>query len=194
MSGDNTASRAEITCAVCGTHFTIKQSHAHTRRFCSRSCYVASVHLRADDFETYFWKRVRKTPTCWEWTGIRGTAGLRYGIVRRPHDGIKDEVAHRTSWRMHFGEIPAGMFVCHHCDNPICVRPDHLFLGTQIDNMADMARKERQAHRKLTAEDVREIRRRHDSGESQSSIAADYPISRRSIGKVTQRLNWRHVE
>lgn len=194
MPANNTSPHVELVCGVCGTGFAVKHSHAHRRRFCSRPCYIAAIHRRADDFEAYFWKRVQKTPTCWEWTGMRGTAGLRYGIVRRPHDGIKDEVAHRTSWRMHFGEIPDGMFVCHHCDNPLCVRPDHLFLGTQTDNMTDMARKERSAAAKLTADDVREIRRRFANGESQSSIAADYPISRRSIGKVTQRIHWRHVE
>ena len=77
---------------------------------------------------------------CWLWVGTRLTAG--YGQVGG--GGSKRlELAHRASWRLHFGEIPAGLHVLHSCDTPPCVNPDHLFLGTRSDNMRDCASKGR---------------------------------------------------
>lgn len=92
--------------------------------------------------EVRFWRRVDKTDDCWLWTG--GSNGLGYGVF-----GIatgQTMGAHRYSWQIVFGPIPDGMFVCHQCDTPACVRPDHLFLGTHEDNMVDMVSKGRQAY------------------------------------------------
>lgn len=87
---------------------------------------------------------VRKTRKCWECTGstVRG----RYGHFRRaPSNGGGMIYAHRYSWLFFKGEIPAGLYVLHRCDNPRCVNPKHLFIGTQQDNMNDMKNKGRQA-------------------------------------------------
>ena len=77
---------------------------------------------------------------CWNWTGPKNEKAYGRLIVRI--DGIKKTVrAHRLSWRLHRGEIPDGLWVLHSCDNPSCVNPDHLWLGTHLENMADMRKK-----------------------------------------------------
>lgn len=89
--------------------------------------------------EERFWRYVDKTDECWTWTGGRINGG--YGCFSV--DGETNVAAHRFSYQLHNGEIPAGLVVCHRCDNPPCVRPDHLFLGTQLDNVRDMFSKGR---------------------------------------------------
>lgn len=86
-----------------------------------------------------FWAHVAKGDGCWEYTGARGTFG--YGNVNI--GASRYDRAHRVSWRLTHGAIPGGMQVLHRCDNPPCVRPDHLFLGTPSDNVRDMMGKAR---------------------------------------------------
>lgn len=88
-----------------------------------------------------FWAKVSKSDNCWEWTAALHDSG--YGIFGTGDKRV--DRAHRISWRLVNGDIPAGLFVCHHCDNRKCIRPDHLFLGTNDDNRADMVRKGRQS-------------------------------------------------
>lgn len=98
--------------------------------------------------EDRFWAKVDKSGDCWVWTASVFRERLGYGKFQTGSNRGESRVAyaHRVSWELHFGPIPNGLFVCHHCDNPPCVRPDHLFLGTAADNVRDMDRKGRDRH------------------------------------------------
>jgi hypothetical protein len=140
---------------------------------------------------------VEKTDGCWLWTGNKTSAG--YGIIRlrgRIHD-----YAHRYSWQSINGSIPEGLEICHDCDTPACVRPDHLFLGTHGDNMADASRKgrmhpgEHNYNAKLTDDQVRQIRKLYTGKKGQSTkIARLFPVSRKTVEAVGKRKTWRSVE
>lgn len=101
-----------------------------------------------------FWAKVKVGDGCWEWVANRNPAG--YGLLKVEGRMMS---AHRLSWELLRGRIPDGIQVLHHCDNPSCIRPDHLFLGTQSDNLNDMVRK----GRGLTAEQQAAIR--HPKGD-----------------------------
>ena len=100
-----------------------------------------------------FERHVQRGDGCWNWGGY--LMKKNYGFTRIGGRGSKGVLAHRLSWMLHFGEIPDGLHVCHKCDNPSCVRPDHLFLGTNQDNILDrVAKKRSSTHlKKLTRDE-----------------------------------------
>lgn len=144
----------------------------------------------------------RNSSECWEWSGPVGPFGHGKWMIYRPpwrwHIG-----AHRFSY-MHFvGNIPDGIFVCHHCDNARCCNPDHLFLGTALDNSEDMVAKGRTPHgsqmpnAKLTEDDVREIRsmyRVREPGRTIPDLAERYGVSTALIYNIVSGKKWRHVK
>lgn len=151
------------------------------------------------DLEDRFWNKVRIGDGCWEWTGNRTRTG--HGYFWR--DG-RNQIASRVVWEMERGPIPDGLWVLHDCpggDNPSCVRPGHLRLGTHQDNVDDMCRKGRQrscqgesaARAKLTADTVRQIRAKRADGESLRVIAAAFGVNFSAVWKVVRGLTWRHV-
>ena len=130
---------------------------------------------------------------CVLWTGPLHSWG--YGTLEYKGKGYQ---AHRVSWALRNGPIPAGLFVCHKCDVPACVNPDHLFLGTHDDNMADKKAKGRAwSHKgeankraKLTAAAVLAIRA---DGRVAREVAADYGISRTLVWGIKHRQTWKHI-
>jgi hypothetical protein len=132
-----------------------------------------------------FWAKVDKSGECWEWRGALQTKG--YGVIRI--DG-RLQLTHRVSHDLEVGPVE-GLNVLHRCDNPKCVRPSHLFLGTQADNMTDKASKGR-ASKKLTAEDVRYIKAA--TGVPYKDLAWLFHVDPTLISQIMRGKIWRHVE
>lgn len=176
-------------CPQCGVMFPRSKKNPHIR-FCSHAC---SVEAQRRPIANRLWTKVNKTDGCWEWTGSTGkTSG--YGVIQ--YNG-KQTQPHRVAWELEYGTIPPGMYICHHCDNRLCVRPDHLFVGTPKENTADMiakgrvARGNRMPQTKLTPDDVRAIRA---STESYKIIAARYGIRDMYVYEIRSRRVWKHID
>lgn len=110
--------------------------------YCTKLCYRDSPKA----IEERFWAGVKKTETCWIWTRANNGGDGRthiYGVMSRGRRGEGLIRTHRYSWELHNGSIPEGLCALHRCDEPLCVRPDHLFLGTLKDNTQDMVTKGR---------------------------------------------------
>jgi hypothetical protein len=125
---------------------------------------------------------------CWLWTaGTTKNPTHKYGTF---FIGGGNVPAHRVSWTLHRGKIPDEMKVLHKCDTPLCVNPDHLFLGTQLENVMDSVRKRRHEPRKFSDEDIKAIRQ---DTRLQRIIAADYGVSRSMITMIKLNQYWKHV-
>lgn len=144
-----------------------------------------------------FWQyTIKRGPDdCWLWVGARfGANG--YGALQVNERALR---AHRIAWEMHNGPIPSDRIVCHTCDNPPCVNPAHLYLGTHASNAADKVRRGRvnpsvgggTRPTKLTPKDIAEIR---SAPGRLAEIAAKYGVSRSQISRVKLRQNWRHIK
>lgn len=140
--------------------------------------------------EEKFWPHVEKGDGCWTWRGpIEGDGYGRVYVNRSTH--VR---AHRVSWEIHRGPIPEGMQVCHHCDNPPCVNPEHLFLGDTFDNIFDAAKKKRM-RRKLTDREVAEIRALVARGLPIATISRMYGVVRSHVrGLADQRCRTASAE
>jgi hypothetical protein len=135
---------------------------------------------------------------CWVWTGKRDHHG--YGLIMAH---AKTQRAPRVAWALLRGEIPDGLHICHHCDNPPCVNPDHLFLGTAADNSHDHWRKGRgvpwsrrgdgSKAAKLTTEDVRSIRKMRDDGCLMAEIGRRFNVGANYIGMIINGKAWSYL-
>ena len=160
-----------------------------------------------DRFFTKFTKLTKSD--CWEWQGNRDTSG--YGTTKRKG---KVHKAHRLSYTIHNGEIPYGLCVCHTCDNPPCVNPKHLWVGTQRENQLDCNKKKRRAkgisHRshlypsqtpkgessgmsKLTEENVRFIKN-NLSKHTQTHLAKLFNVNQTTVSVIATGKSWKHIK
>lgn len=134
-------------------------------------------------------RSIERVGECWLWRGTKGRDG--YGVMTV---GRRQVRAHRASYEAFHGD-PAGRLVCHRCDNPLCVNPDHLFLGSPADNTADMIAKGRRARiagpvhhaTKILPEQRPIIRARREAGESLKAIAVDYGVALQTISGICRR-------
>ena len=158
----------------------------------------------AQNIERRFFRYAIQQDGCWGWSGKGLCRG--YPLIRTTTQSYR---ANRVSWMIHRGIIPEGMHVLHHCDNPICTNPDHLFIGTHLDNINDMIAKGRgvfqvapeklrhagseHGNSKLTEHDVIEIRNLRAGGMRQWEIAKRFGITRGNVGHIVRRQAWAHV-
>lgn len=176
--------RLKITrlCKSCNQPFH-PWSGNHPNMFCSNKCRSRGQ----------FWANVSKTDNCWIWVGSCDRDG--YGNFSRI------QRAHRYSWILHFGPIiPVTLWVLHKCDNPPCVRPDHLYLGTNIENVRDRTQRGRQRGEGhgmaiITENEVKEIRNRYATERiSQIKLGAQYGLSQTAISQIVLKKCWKHIE
>jgi hypothetical protein len=152
---------------------------------------------------------------CWEWTGERYPSN--YGLMRITSNGKRKAYrAHRVSWAIYRKTPPDNKYVCHRCDNPPCVNPDHLFLGTQLDNIRDAISKNRlrpasgnkngnttkpesrprgesNGSAKLKVADVLYIRASHRNGISHRELSNKFRVSKSTISRTLNNENWTHI-
>lgn len=136
---------------------------------------------------------------CWEWLASKNSWG--YGIMCQNRKQVQTQwLAHRISYEHFVGPIPEGMLVCHTCDNPGCVNPSHLFLGSNADNIADRQAKgrgvvgERGGNSKLTEAQAREIIARYRAGESPRTLGPEYGITHNSAWHIITGRTWPHLK
>lgn len=182
-------------CPICQQAFRAK----FTNQVCCS--YRCAAEKRRRPIEERFWAKVNKTDGCWLWMGSLSRRG--YGELNPGTHNGRALLVHRFSYELHYGLIPDGLFVCHHCDNRICVRPEHLFLGTATDNNRDMAQKgrargggrvgEQHPKAKLTEVQVRELYKRHLAGEPHRELARAFGISESHLTDIVGGRSWRSL-
>lgn len=185
-------------CGNCNAEF---QPPRKGQILCSRKCRNEQNGKRHAPANVAFWSYVQKSDGCWLWVHSKTKAG--YGKFIRANEHI---YAHRLSWEIHYGPVPDGLFVCHRCDNPSCVRPDHLFVGTHQDNVDDCVAKgrhlafrprvhgSRAGSAKLTEAQVVTIRQSYGTnGLTRRQLGQRYGVDKTTIDRILAKKIWRYV-
>src|SRR3990167_10829743 len=178
------------TCISCGKTFVSRNLNP---RFCSREC------IRPREIKDRFLLCVKKTENCWYWTGVknRGYGQMKVSELKKP----KCRRAHRISYELFIGPVPAGAVIRHICDNPSCVNPSHLLSGSHKENSLDMVKRVRSSKRvgelntrtKLLDSDIPLIRKLYQDGLLQSEIGLLYQLSKPAVSLIVNFKNWKHV-
>jgi hypothetical protein len=180
-----------VTCPVCGQDF--KQVNEGQRRCSIRCRDLAKTVPPEQRFERFFERG--SNSDCWLWRG--GTTSHGYAVFQIARG--KSMMAYRFMWETLYGEIDEGLFVCHRCDNPLCVNPAHLFLGTHQDNRTDMVAKSRQTsgernpQAKLTESDVLAMRAERRGGAALTTLAKKYGVAHMTAHYICKGKRWKHL-
>lgn len=183
----------ERTCLNCEESFSVSpwEMKFNSCTFCNQDCYNVYRH-RPEVIEARFWSKVDKTPgqgpwgNCWVWIGWTNEHG--YGGFH----SLQQMLAHRFAYELCHGPLSDREGALHRCDFPPCVRPDHLFAGTQVENMADCAIKGRTSGH-LTVDDVLKIRSQNAGGVPKAQIARAFGVGATQIGRIVNRTTWKHI-
>lgn len=167
------------------------RSSGRVKQYPCLTCSVLCYKIYAKAFcspKCRFLSYVKKTDSCWLWIGAKN----RRGYGKMCFEGNLHATTHRVSYQIFKGPITEDMFVCHSCDNPSCVNPDHLWLGTPQDNKTDQLEKGRGGF-KLKSKDVLEIRRLHATSIRSVTIARLFDVSQSAISNIINRRVWKHI-
>lgn len=187
--------RTERICPKCGKHFLVLtcklKQRGYLAKFCSQKCRTVIDPPTVATLSEYY---TEDENGCWNWNRrlFSGRATIKVNC--------KDVMASRYVWALFNEPIPRHLLACHKCDNPRCIRPSHIFIGTTQDNSADMVAKKRHAfgetkyNAKLTEEVVREMRLRHANGEQVNALAIEKQVAGPVAWNAIHRKTWRHVE
>ncbi len=203
------AARREIVCKVCGRTISKPPSQAKGKSYCSNTCKYEDLRGPQRPWKERFWEKVTKNidpDACWKWCGSVMDRRWNYGSFGF---GGKTYRAHRLSWEIHYGKISPGTCVLHHCDNPNCVNPKHLFLGTHQDNVTDMYAKGRNIpYRKRTnvdrkgeksgnfrlTDDIVGFIRAQPKTTTDGMLGEKFNVCRETISCARRRATWKHVK
>lgn len=179
-----------------------KKYNGKIKRSCGYTLCVNPDHLLSFNSKDVFWSNVSigNDKDCWEWIALSGT-----NQYAQTHFNGKSIRCHRLAYELTYGEILDGMLVCHHCDNPPCCNPKHLFLGTHQDNIDDRERKgrnklpkvkgENHGNHKLTNNQIIKIRNLYSSGNySYRLLSKMYSVSFSQIRNIVKRKAWSHIK
>lgn len=183
------------TCPECGEEFYEAPATRHRRTYCSRACRAkAQSKWQQRDLATRFYAKVEKTETCWMWLGAKLKTG--YGSI-----GVNGKTlrAHRVSYTLEHGDIPDGMLLRHSCDNPLCVNPSHLILGTKTQNTQDALERgqhvvgESHHFAKIPNQAIATIRAALSAGVSGKYLAKQFGVAQSTISQIKNNTRRRYA-
>lgn len=173
-------------CGCCNSQYYAPPAHRDKRKFCSLKCKgIEQSRRQTKDLSRRFWQKVKKTASCWLWTGAKLKTG--YGSIRIKNRSTR---AHRVAYQISFGEIPERGLILHSCDNKLCVNPSHLRIGNHVDNTIDAIESglhvvgEKHINAKLSNLDVLIIRAALKDGISGRTLANRFKVCEATISGI----------